>query len=285
MSQNTVQSSDALYPEDEIVYIATYSTSMTNDSLASLTGASWTNIGALSEFSRDAKIETQQPPSQNVEHQQVISRMVETINLSIQELKMANYRKLSGLTAYSTNTAGTTATTSYSYTTSAFPSTAIEMFIEFKSQNWSSTHAERPVTPGSIIITGSSTYVLDQDYLVLQNENYHFGFAIQTTGNISSTISLTVAYSFAPKAQDILVYGGADELTPFMLKIYSLYADGRTITTYYPRVEYVSGGSINDKQGNSGEFKDMKFSLEAREHESYIWNSKKVLRIDIQTTA
>ena len=68
MAQATVQSTNALYSEDQIVYIASYSTSMTNDSLSSLTGASWTHLGALTEFSREGKLETQQPPSMNVEH-------------------------------------------------------------------------------------------------------------------------------------------------------------------------------------------------------------------------
>ncbi len=88
-----------------------------------------------------------------------------------------------------------------------------------------------------------------------------------------------------PKGSNILAFGGSDELTPFMMKVYSIYSDGRTLTSYYPRVEYNSGGAIADKDQASGAWKDMKFTLEAREHQSYTWNSQKKYRIDIQTTS
>ena len=282
MAKNTVQSTNALYPEDEIVYIAPYSTSMTDDSLTSLTGASWTNIGAVTAFSREAAVETQQPPAQNVEHEQQISKNAENISVTIQELNMTNYNKLMGNTAQSLAVAGTSTSASDTYAAAALNSVKFE---KFKNQSYTSTSASIPVTPTSIVVAGSSTYATPADYEVIQNENSEFGLLFTSTGSFSSTQSFTIAYDFTPKAQSILFHGGADELTPFMLKTYSLFADGRTLTSYYPRVEYQSGGAIADKDNASGEYKDMAFSLQAREHESYMYNSRKQFKVEVQTTA
>lgn len=281
--QNTVQSTSKLYLADEIVYISTYSTSMTNDSLASLTGAAWTNLGALSEFSREAKIEAVTPASQNVLHETVINTMGETINLTLQELTQANYNKLMGGAGQAVATVATATTAADSYSTSAFPSTAAAKFIKFKNQSWSTTSATIPISPSGIVITGSSTHVLNNSYSVLQNEFNEWGFEIYTTGQISSTIALTVAYGYIPKASNALYMGGADNLTPFMLKVYSVYSDGRMLTAYYPYVNYISGGAIADKK--LGEYKDIKFTVEAREHPSFTYLSKRQFRIDLQSTA
>jgi hypothetical protein len=284
MAQNTIQSTGVLYPEDEIVYIADYSTSMVNDSLASLTGASWTNIGALTEFSRESAIETTQPPSVNVEHEQQVSKMAENINLTIQELNMTNYNKLMGSLAQAQTVAGSSTAGSDSHAAGIY-STATDQFVKFKNQSWSSTSASLPISPTSIVVIGTSTYVLTQDYNIGRDANGDYGIFLQSTGAYSSTQALTINYDYVKKAQSILWHGGADKITPCMLKVYSLYADGRTITAYYPRVEYVSGGAITDKSNGSGEYKDMKFSLQAREHEYFTYNSKKQYKIEIQTTA
>lgn len=282
MPQNTVQSTNQLYPEDQIVYVADYSTGLVVDSLASLTGASWSNIGALAEFSREAKIETQQPPSMNVEHAQQISKMSETLNLTIQELNQAVYNKLMGNTAQAVTVAGssTNATDTYSSNTVNF-----DKLYLFNNQNWSSTSSTLPVTPASIVLYGSSTYVIAKDYDIIKDQNGQFGFVVFSTGGGTTASTYVLTYTFAPKAQSILYHGDADSLSPFMMKVYSIYSDGRTLTTYYPRVEYISGGAINDKAGNSGEFKDMKFSLEAREHDSYTYQSRNIYKIEVQTTA
>lgn len=276
--QNTVQSTSKLYLADEIVYIADYSTSMTNDSLNSLTGASWVNLGALTEFSREANIEAVTPPSQNVEHETVINRMAETINLTIQELLQSNYNKLLGGSGQAQTVAGSSTNTSVTYAAGVV-STAVEKFYKFPQQNYSSTGV---AVPGSVVISGSSTYVAGVSYEVIQDSNGDFGFFITSTGAHTSTSALVVAITYAPKAQEILWHGGADSLTPFMLKVYSVYSDGRAITAYYPYVNYVSGGAVTDK--NIGEFKDIAFTVEAKEHPTFLYNSRKQFRIDIQST-
>lgn len=85
MAQNLVQNSSLLYPEDIILYVSTFTTSVTASSELS-TNASWTNVGALSEFTLESANASAQPASLNVEHDQVITKEAETINFSIQEM-------------------------------------------------------------------------------------------------------------------------------------------------------------------------------------------------------
>jgi hypothetical protein len=292
MAQNIVQSTNNIFIEDEIWYIANYSTSMTNNSLNSLTGATWNNIGSLADFSVEPKIDTIQPPSVNVEHDQYVSRMAETINVTLQELNMTIYNQIMGSMGQSQAITGSSTSVIDTYTTNAYPSTSIERFTAFTQQNWgssggaTSTSATIPIVPTGIVISGSSTFVNDVDYLIMQDDSYNWGFVIQSTGHITSTggASLTISYSFVPKAQDIIWDGGADTITPFMLKRYSITADNRTLTIYYPRVTYISGGGITPKKAGTGEIKDIKFVLEAREHPSFTYNSRKQYRITVKTT-
>jgi hypothetical protein len=282
--QNTVQSTSKLYLADEIVYIASYSTGMANDSYASLTGASWTNLGALSEFSREPKIDASTPPSQNVEHETVITRMAETINLTVQELTQANYNKLMGGSAQAVSISGSSTAIIESYSTGTL-STAVISFHKFTQQNWSTTSATIPISPTGIVIGGSSTYVLGVSYDVIQNEIFEWGFVVVSTGGITSSAAITVNYSYTPKSASVLYHGGADNLTPYMMKVYSVYSDGRALLTYYPYCNYMSGGAVSDKAGGKGEYKDMKFTIEAKEHPTYTYLNRKQFRIDIQTTA
>ena len=281
--QNTVQSTGVLYPEDEIVYIAAYSTSMTNDSLTSLTGAAWTNLGALSDFSRDSKVESAQPPSQNVDHDQIITSQAETINLTIQELNQANYNQLLGGVAQAQAVTGSSTATTDTYAAGLMASTVANTFVPFKNQSWSTTSATIPIVPTGIFLAGSSTYVLGTAYQIVQDPYKNWGVTVYSTGPYTSTQAMVLSYSYMRKAQSVLWHGDANSATPFMLKVYSVYSDGRTITTYYPSVNYISGGAVNDKK--TGEFKDMKFTLEAREHKAFTYTSRKQFRVDIQTTA
>lgn len=285
MSMNSVQSSNVLFPEDEIVYLASYSTSMVSDALTSLTGASWTNLGALSEVSRESGVESITPASQNVTFPSQISKQEEKINITLQELNMTNYNKLMGSPAQAVTVAGTSTSASTSYA-AGFWTTSIDKFVVFPEQNWTSTSASIPIVPSSIIISGSSTYVAGVTYRVSQNEDLYWGFMLYSTGSHTSTSVLTVAWGFTPKSQSILYHTEYDgSLTPFMLKFYSIYSDGRTITSYYPRVEYQSGGAIADKKGDSGEFKEMKFSLTAKVHDSFTYGGDKIYKVEVQTTA
>jgi hypothetical protein len=281
MAQTSVQSSDALYFEDLIFSIASYSTTLTDDSLSDVSGASWTNVGAVTEFSREGAIETSQPPAMNVEHEQQITKSAENLNVTIQELNMTNYNILNGSQAQAVTVSGTSTSASDTYAAAVL---SANKFVKFKEQSWSSTSATIPIVPTDIIVGGSSTYTTPGDYETLQDSNNFWGLMFTSTGAFSSTQSFTIAYDLVPKAQTQLWYGGADELTPFMVKVDAVMSDGRQITSYYPRVEYVSGGAVADKGNASGEFKDMAFSLQAREHPDYTYTSRKQFRIDVQST-
>jgi hypothetical protein len=285
MAMNQVQSTGVLFPEDEIVYIAPHSTSMVNDALTSFTGAVWTNLGALAEVSRESGVESITPASQNVSFQSQISKQEEKINITLQELNMSNYNRLMGSPAQAVTVVGTSTSASTSYA-AGFWSTATDKFFTFPQQSWSSTSASIPIVPTSIILSGSSTYVAGVTYRVTQNDSLNWGILLLSTGAISSTDTLTLSFDYKPKSQSILYHTEYDgSLTPFMLKFYSIYSDGRTITSYYPRVEYQSGGAIADKKGDSGEFKEMKFSLTAKLHDTYTYSGNKVYKVEVQTTA
>jgi hypothetical protein len=278
MAQNEVQSSNALFWEDMVVYIADYSTSLVNDSKASLTGASWTNLGAVTEFSRESAIETAQPPSMNVEHQQQVTKMAENINVTLQELTFENYNKLIGAAAQSVTVTGSSTEAS---DTSA--GTELNFFYKFAQQSWSSTSSTIPIAPTDIIISGAGAYTTPEQYEIIQDANFQWGIMFTSTGGASTDAGHTAAYDFFPRAGTDLYHGGADELTPFMICVYALMADGRTLTSYYPRVEFVSGGAISDKAQGSGEYKDIPFTLQAREHESYTYGSRKQYKLDSVT--
>jgi hypothetical protein len=283
MGQNTVQSSNALFIEDQIVYVTSYSSAKPNDVLTGLSGASWTNIGALSEFSREAKIETQVPASQNVQHDPFVSKMGETINVSIQELNPDVYNMMMGSAAQSQIIAGSSTAT---YSTS-YPAGTVgtDQFYAFPQQNWSSTSSTLPAAPTSHVLSGSTgAYVNKVDYYIMKNEAGYYGYKLYSTGNHTSTNTLTVNVGYVPKAQDILWHGGADTLTPMAMKVYSVYSDGRALTSYYPYVNYMSGGAIRDKGDGSGEFKDMNFGMEAKEDPNWTYNGRKQFRVDVFTT-
>jgi len=94
MAQNTIQNSSLLFPEDVIVYVAAYSTEFTT--LAELSSANFLNCGALTEYSRESANESVQPGSFNVEHDQVVTKEAETINITLQEFNSSIVNLLRG---------------------------------------------------------------------------------------------------------------------------------------------------------------------------------------------
>lgn len=82
MAQNVIQNSSFLLPEDIILYVAALSTEA---SLLEISSATWHNLGALTEYSRESAIATVQPAAFNVEHQQILTKEAETINFTMQE--------------------------------------------------------------------------------------------------------------------------------------------------------------------------------------------------------
>jgi hypothetical protein len=285
MPQNVVQNSDNLFLEDVIVYYATYSTSLTNDSLSSITGASWNNIGSLLEFSRESAIETATPESFNVEHDQVITRENENINMTIQEIDYDTYQVLSGSIAQQQTVAGST--TDETYVIAANGIAALYDPVQLPQQNYegnSSTPVAVATSNVSIYVDGSTSTPLTStsyDIVLLPNGNYALT-AISTGWDI--TLASSVTYVYTPRASNVLWFGGADETTPFMLWVYSIQADGRTLETFYPEVYYVSGGTVTDAAQGTGTYKNVPFGLQAREHKSFTYNGRRQMKIERKST-
>ena len=102
MAQNSVQNSSVLYPEDMIAYVAVHSTAYTT--LSELSSATWYNIGALTEFSIESANASVQPPSINVEHDQVVTKEADTINMTIQEINSSIVAILRGAVSQQVST-------------------------------------------------------------------------------------------------------------------------------------------------------------------------------------
>jgi hypothetical protein len=94
MAQNTVQNSSFLIPEDCIVYIAPFSSSITT--LVELSSAAWINVGAIAEFSLESANTAAVPASLNVEHETIITKEAEAINITLQEYNSSVVNLLRG---------------------------------------------------------------------------------------------------------------------------------------------------------------------------------------------
>lgn len=102
MAQNTVQNSSLLFPEDCTVYVSTWSSAYTN--LSELSSATYLNIGALAEFSVESANASVQPGALNVEHDQIITKEAETINITLQEFNSSIVNILRGEAAQEVST-------------------------------------------------------------------------------------------------------------------------------------------------------------------------------------
>lgn len=289
MAQNVVQNKDQLFLEDAIVYIANYSTSLTNDSLADITGASWTNIGSIGELTREASIETVQPEAFNVEHDQVITKESENITLNVQEINQTNINKMMGASGQSVATSSTETSTSF-----VIAANTLSVYEPYKypSQDFAgnaTTPQALASTDFTIYVDGSTAAAVPSSaYTIIQlndgQGNYGLSFLSTVSSNVDLTQASSVTYNYTPRTNSQLWYGGADELTPFMMWISAVMADSRQLDTYYPEVHYVSGGAITDSAQASGAFKNVSFTLNAREHTSFTYNNRRIYKIEQSST-
>lgn len=102
MAQNTVQNSSLLFPEDCTVFVSTYSSAYTT--LLELSSATWLNTGALAEFSVESANASIQPGALNVEHDQIITKEAEAINITLQEFNSSIVNILRGEAAQQVST-------------------------------------------------------------------------------------------------------------------------------------------------------------------------------------
>jgi hypothetical protein len=282
MAQNTIQDKNDLYLEDVIIYIADFSTSLTNDSLTDVTGASWTNLGAVMEFSREAAVESVEPESFNVEHDQFITKEAENINITLQEINLTVINQLKGGISQAQSVSGTTNSTNFVIAAAAV---TLGEPTKLPQQDFTgnvSVPQSIDESLFSIFLDGSTGAALSTAayrVVALNDGQGNYGVIPFTTA-WDVAIASSVNYDFVPLASSLLWSGDAETTTPFMLWVYAQMSDGRVIETFYPEVHYVSGGQVSDKQRNSGSFKDVPFGLQAREHDSFLYNSRKQYKID-----
>lgn len=103
MAQNSVQNSSYLYQEDMTLYVSTWTSAVTASSMLS-SGFTWQNAGALTEFSLESANASAIPGSLNVEHESVITKEAETINLTLQEINQTIMNVLRGEASQSLST-------------------------------------------------------------------------------------------------------------------------------------------------------------------------------------
>jgi hypothetical protein len=289
MAQNVVQNKDELYLEDAIVYIASYSTSLTNDAITDITGASWTNIGSIGELTREAQIETVQPESFNVEHDQIITKESENITFTVQEINQTNINTLMGASGQAVATSSTETSTNF-----VIAANTLSVFEPYKypAQDFAgnaTTPQALASTDFTIYVDGSTAAAVPSSaYTIVQlndgQGNYGISFLSTESSNVDLTQASSISYNYTPRANSQLWYGGADELTPYMIWISASMADGRQLDTYYPEVHYVSGGAITDSAQASGAFKNISFTVNARQHESFTYNNRRIYKIEQSST-
>lgn len=282
MAQTVVQNKDELYLEDAIVYIADYSTSLTNDVDTDVVGATWTNIGAIGELTREAQIESSQPEAFNVEHDQVITKESENLTFTVQEINQTNINKLMGAMGQAVTTSGSSTNTSF-----VIASSQVELYEPTKlpeqdfSGNATSPQALDEADIDVFVDGSTGAAVSTAAYRIVQLNDGQGNYGITpitTAWDVSLASSITER--FVPRSNSELFFGGADELTPIMVWISAVMADSRQIDTFYPETFYVSGGAITDAAQASGAFKNVSFTLNAREHKSYTKNSRRVYKIE-----
>ena len=277
MAQNTVQNANDLYSADEILYIADYIADPTDDSITDFQSATWTNIGALSEFAREGANETSQPPSQNVEHTQTITKQQSKITFGVQELNADNLVKLaSGIIKKQV-----VASTTVSGATQTSLSGAWDVNIAYKIENQNGDKTAPTINSVIGATDGALTANDDYDIIKVGDEWYIVFQDLASATNLTTTSQdITINYDYTPNAQTRMYSVETDVVTPLMFKVVTVEADGRVIETYYPRVELSNPGDISDKAQDSGEFKDIKFEFTAKLHDNYTYSGNKVLKVD-----
>ena len=271
MSQGTIQNSNNLYVKDMAVDYATYNEADTT--ALDVTSASWTEIGALTEASTEASRGSETPPAINVEHDSVVTNEEVSLNMTIQEINPTTLNVLmSGITEIE-NIAGSLVSGASQAVTAT---------------NW--TYND-PITVenqnGDLSALSITSITGSVDGLLVSGTDYFTGTAadgktiitiIDSTTVTTETQTMTIIYDYTPNATVRLHEVETESIGNFMLRYRATMSDGRQIIRYYPRVNYVSGGEIQDKDKDAAEFKDMPFSFIAKLHPAVLYNSKRVLK-------
>ena len=269
MSMTTVQDPSALYVKDVKVMWAPYQETPT---IASVKGASWVDLGALTEAGRESNVAFETPASLNVKHNKVNTTTEINLNLTLQEISRANRIRLSGglfkqADVLAAEVVGATQDIEIGYT--------YGKFIKLENQN-----ADGSANVITSIVQdpgGADTpLVLDTDYFKIFNDKGEYGIYIIDSVTADNTIATRITYNYTPAEIKRTLMTETNMINPFMLRFVSTMSDGRTLDDFYPRVEFTGGLETTDKNYDASEFKDMTWSGVAQLHDELFFDGAKV---------
>lgn len=180
------------------------------------------------------------------------------------------------------------ATWTSSITTSTMLSTATTWYRVGALAELSVEAANASVQPASMNVEHSQVVTKEAETIniTIQEQNPTILNILRGASAQSVSTTLDVLSSTSTAVCTILYSGDNNTLTPMMIWITSRYSDGRSKSSIYPYVHYVSGGgSGNPKAQGTGEYQDIKFTLEARESTCFLFNNRKQFRIEVWSTA
>ncbi len=150
--------------------------------------------------------------------------------------------------------------------------------------------ANATVQPASLNVEHGQIITKEEETINLTLQEYNSSIVNLLRGGVSQQVTTSIgvfstASSNVAVAVDVMYSGGADTITPCMLKFKTTLSDGRTKQIFYPKVLYVSGGAASNPKGQgTGEYQDQAFSLRAAESTAILLNSRSVYRIECFST-
>lgn len=148
--------------------------------------------------------------------------------------------------------------------------------------------ANATVQPASLNVEHGQIITKEEETINITLQEYNSSIVNYLRGGVSQQVSTNLAAIGSSKTSvslDVMYSGGADTITPCMLRFKTILSDGRTKQIFYPKVLYVSGGAASNPKGQgSGEYQDQAFSLRAAESTAMAYTSRNVYRIECFST-
>jgi len=104
--------------------------------------------------------------------------------------------------------------------------------------------ANESVQPGSFNVEHDQVLTKEAENITLVLQELNSSLVQILRGGISQQVSTYVPGGSSSNSAELLYSGGADTITPCMIRSYASYSDGRSRHVYWPKVYYVSGEGI-----------------------------------------
>ncbi len=148
--------------------------------------------------------------------------------------------------------------------------------------------ANATVQPASLNVEHGQIITKEEETINITLQEYNSNIVNYLRGGISQQVTTNLAAVGSSKtsvALDLMYSGGADTITPCMLRFKTVLSDGRTKQIWYPKVLYVSGGAASNPKGQgTGEYQDQAFSMRASESTAMTYGSRNQYRIETFST-